>query len=113
MAIAVAFQSGGKFDIGNKKMRMADVTFTGTYPTGGETIDPVKVGMRRIITVLGNVTEAAGQTTSWNVSWTPGSTLANGTLKLFGLAAGATGFTEHGNIAYAAASVGHLIFIGE
>lgn len=113
MAITVALQTGGKFNVGNKKMRMADVTLTGSYATGGETIDPVKLGMRRIINVTGSVTEAAGQTTAWVPHWAPGTTPSNGTLKLFGAAVGATGATEHAAAAYAATTVGHLIFWGE
>ena len=69
MAIAVAPLTAGKFNIGNKKVRMADVTFTGSYATGGEAITPGSVGMKRIMNVLGNVTEAAGQTTNWQIHW--------------------------------------------
>lgn len=113
MAIAVAPLTAGKFDVGNKKVRMMNVTFTGSYVTGGETIAASAVGMKRIMNVLGLVTEAAGETTAWAPHWAPGTTNENGKVKLFGLAAGATGLTEHGAIAYAAVSVGHLVFIGE
>src|SRR5258708_6724059 len=109
MAITPAPLTAGKFTIGNKKMRMIDVTFTGAYATGGETITPVSVGMKRIMNVIGNVTEAAGQTTNWQVHWDA----ANTKLKMFGAAVGATGATEHAAAAYAAVTVGHLIFIGE
>ena len=109
MAIAVAPLTAGKFNIGNKKVRMADVTFTGSYATGGEAITPGSVGMKRIMNVLGNVTEAAGQTTNWQIHWDA----ANAKLKMFGAAVGATGSTEHAAAAYAASTVGHLIFIGE
>jgi hypothetical protein len=40
MAYTVAMQTGGRVNIGNKKMRLADVTFTGSYATGGEAITP-------------------------------------------------------------------------
>lgn len=109
MAISTSLLSGGRFNIGNKKVRMADVTFSGSYATGGETITPSSVGMRRIMNVVGSVTEAAGQTTAWAPHWDA----ANTKLKLFGATAGATGLTEHAAAAYAAATVGHLVFIGE
>lgn len=109
MAFTPAFPAGGKFVDANKKVRLVDGTFTGSYATGGETVTPVSVGMRRIIRVLGIVTEAAGQTTAWTVYWDN----ANSKIKLYGAAAGATGLTEHAAAAYAAATVGQLTFIGE
>lgn len=111
MAYTVASVNGseGKFVWGNKKIRMADITLTGTYPTGGETLTATDFGMRQILDVIGRSTEAAGQTTMWNVHWDR----ANNKMKLFGLAAGATGLTEHGAIAYATASVAHIILIGK
>lgn len=109
MAAAMSPLTAGRFNVGNKKIRMADVTLTGSYPTGGETITPASLGMKRVLNVLGNVTEAAGQTTNWAVHWDP----ANNKLKLFGAAVGATGMTEHAAAAYATATVGHLVFIGE
>jgi hypothetical protein len=110
MAITVAPLTAGKFNIGNKKVRMADVTFTGSYATGGEAITPASVGMKRIMNIPGGlVTEAAGQTTAWSPHWD----VVNGKLKLFGAAVGTTGMTEHAAAAYAAATVGHLVFIGE
>jgi hypothetical protein len=110
MAYTVSFLdgSGDKGIWGNKKWRIAEVTFTGTYPTNGEPLDPKDFGMKRIQTVLGNSTEASGQTSAWQVFWDR----TNSKLKLFGLAVAATGQTEHGNIAYAASSVGHLLLIG-
>ena len=111
MAIAVAPLTAGRFKIGNKQQVLADVTLTGSYATGGETIDPRTSGlaMRRILNVTGTVTEAAGQTTCWTPHWDA----ANRKLKLFGAAVGATGATEHAAAAYATATVGHLIFWGE
>jgi hypothetical protein len=109
MAITVAPLTAGKFNIGNKKVRMADVTFTGSYATGGEAITPASVGMKRIMNVLGVVTEAAGQTTAWQIFWDS----ANQKLKMFGAAVGATGATEHAAAAYATSTVGHLMFVGE
>lgn len=112
MAIAVAASTGTRraptIPAPGYRWTFSEVTFTGTYPTGGEALDPKVFGLKRIVQVLGNATEAAGRTTMWNVHWDE----VNAKLKLMGLAVGATGMTEHGNIAYAAVSVGHLIVIG-
>lgn len=111
MAYTVTTLSGSadKFKWGNKRVGFFEITFTGTYPTGGEALTAKDFGMRRIFTVLGNSTEAAGQTSSWQVFWDR----ANSKLKLFGLAVAATGQTEHGNIAYAAVSVAHVVVYGD
>lgn len=111
MAYTVTTLSGSadKMKWGNKRVGFFEITFSGTYPTGGEALIAKDFGMRRILTVLGNSTEAAGQTSAWQVFWDR----ANAKLKLFGLAVAATGQTEHGNIAYATASVAHVLVIGD
>lgn len=93
---------------GGMKERTFDVTFSGSYATGGETIAPGAVGLKYINRVVGVVTEAAGQTTEWNPHWDG----ANSKLKLFGAGTGATGLTEHAAAAYAAATAGRLTFQG-
>lgn len=110
MAYTVSFLDGSKDKStwGNKKSRICEITFTGTYPTGGEALTATDFGMKDILFVLGNSTEAAGQTSAWQVYWDR----TNRKLKLFGLAVAATGQTEHGNIAYATASVAHVMIIG-
>lgn len=110
MAISVARTSAGSYNIGNKRVRTANVTFTGSYAAGGESITPSAVGLRRIFTVSGVVTEASGQTTAWMPYWDA----TNQKLKLFGAGTGATGLTEHADGAYATATVGRqLEFVGE
>lgn len=100
--------SEGKTTWGNKKIRFVDVTFTGSYATGGEALVAKDFGMRSIMYVTGVVTEAAGQTTAWVPYWDK----ANNKLKMFGAGTGATGLTEHAAAAYAAATVGHLCLTG-
>lgn len=109
MAISVARLQGGQWRNGNKRQVVADVTLSGSYATGGEAIAVSSLGVKRVLNVTGIVTEAAGQTTAWNVYWD----VANGKLKLFGAAAGATGLTEHAAAAYAAVTVAHLVFLCE
>lgn len=91
---------------GGAKVIFADVTFTGSYATGGEAITAGVLGVKSILNVTGNVTEASGQTTNWAVHWDA----TNSKLKMFGAAVGATGATEHAAAAYAASTVGHLVF---
>lgn len=100
--------SEGKTTWGNKKVRFVDVTFTGSYATGGEALVAKDFGMRSIMHVTGVVTEAAGATTAWVTYWDK----ANNKLKMFGAAVGATGMTEHAAAAYAAVTVGHLQLTG-
>lgn len=111
MAYTVTTLSGSadKFKDANKRVGFFEITFTGTYPTGGEPLTARDFGMRRIFTVLGCSTEAAGQTSAWQVFYDR----TNSKLKLFGLAVAATGQTEHGAIAYATASVGHVVVFGD
>lgn len=109
MTVAIAPLTAGRYVIGNKKIRMVDITFTGSYATGGEAITAASLGMKRIMNVTGSVTEASGQTTAWLPHWDA----TNSKLKMFGAAVGATGATEHAAAAYAASTVGHLIFWGE
>lgn len=105
MAITVSRNVGGAFTAGNKKIRYVDVTFAGSYATGGENLDPTAFGMRRILGVQGVVTEAAGSTTAWIPFWDA----ANGKLKLFGAGTGANGTTEHAAAAYAASTIGRSL----
>jgi hypothetical protein len=108
MAVTITKVTGGNYNIGNKKVRSVQLTFTGSYTTGGETVTPTQIGARRILGVLaGSITEAAGQTTCWFPHW-------DGTkVKLFGAGTGATGLTEHAAAAYAASTTGLVTFICE
>jgi hypothetical protein len=111
MAYTVTTLSGStdKFKDANKREGFFEVTLTGTYPTGGEPLVAKDFGMRQILFIAGCSTEAVGQTSAWQVYWDR----ANKKMKLFGLAVAATGQTEHGNIAYATASVAHVMVVGD
>lgn len=108
MAVSVTKVTGGNYNIGNKKVRTVQLSFSGSYATGGEAITATQLGARRILGVLaGSVTEASGQTTCWFPHW-DGSKI-----KLFGAGTGATGLTEHAAAAYATATAGLVTFICE
>lgn len=107
MASAVTAVQHGPYVVGNRKQIICDVALTGSYATGGETLDPKAFGLSRIITVTGIATEAAEQTTAWAVHWTGSK------LKLFGAGTGSTGLTEHAAASYAASTVAHLTVVGE
>ena len=111
MAAAIAKPTNIKTNSNNNgklRERTWDVTFSGSYATGGESITARSVGLNEIHTVQGVVTEAAGQTTLWVPLWDS----ANSKLKLFGAGTGATGMTEHAAAAYATATAGRLKFVG-
>jgi len=48
MAVALAKVTDADCTFGNKRMKVRDVTFSGSYATGGETINASDVGLRRI-----------------------------------------------------------------
>jgi hypothetical protein len=108
MAVNISKPSGGDFNIGNKRVRVRDVTFTGSYAAGGESITPSNVGLKNVLTVLGIVTEAAGATSGIPLRWDP----TNNKIQLYESAAAGAPLAEKGAEAYAAATAGRLTFIG-
>lgn len=111
MAVAVAKPTNQRrtYNVnGTLKERTWDVTLTGSYATGGESITPASVGLKEISRVNGYVTEASGATTEWVPYWDQ----TNNKVKLFGAGTGATGLTEHAAAAYAASTAGRITFVG-
>lgn len=93
---------------GNKRETLADVTFTGSYATGGETLTPRDFAMNTIQFITGIVTEASGATAALPVYWNR----STGKLQMYEAAAAGSPGAEKGAEAYAASSVGHLRIIG-
>lgn len=94
---------------GHYKRRIRDLTFTGSYAVGGETITPRDVGLRQINDVLGIVTEGAGATTALPLRWNR----TTGKLQLYtsnGVAPAS--LAEKTAVAYAASTIGQLHFFG-
>jgi hypothetical protein len=109
MAVTISKPSGGDFNIGNKRVRVRDVTFTGNYATGGEAITLSQVGLRTCLTVYGTVTEGAGAATGLPVRWDA----TNSKLQLYESGAANAPLAEKGSAeAYAATTAGRLTFVG-
>lgn len=54
MAVAIAKVAGGDHVAGNKRRLPRDLTFSGNYATGGETVLPATVGLKTIEQVVHN-----------------------------------------------------------
>ena len=65
MALTLTKISGASFTISNKKLRVYDVTFDSSYPTGGESLTAADVGLKKIeqLIVHGPSTATRGGTT--------------------------------------------------
>ena len=64
MALTLTKISGASFTISNKKLRVYDVTFDSSYPTGGESLTAADVGLKKIeqLIVHGPATATRGGT---------------------------------------------------
>ena len=48
MALTIARITGADTTWGNKRVRVRDITFDSSYPTGGEPLTPADVGLKKI-----------------------------------------------------------------
>jgi hypothetical protein len=94
--------------MGPLRVRIWDLTFSGSYAATGETISPASVGLKTIIGVIGGIKEAAAATSFIPVYWNP----VTGKLQLYESAAAASPLGEKGAEAYAASSSGRITFFG-
>lgn len=63
MAVAITSVAGADFSgLGNKRCRVRTLTFSGTYPVGGETVTAASIGLRKIEQALFHQPVAAGST---------------------------------------------------
>lgn len=62
MALTVAKVTGADYVAGNKKIRVRDVTFDSSYPTGGEALTAANVGLKKIDTMSGGIAKNAAGT---------------------------------------------------
>lgn len=56
MGLTIARVSGADTTWGNKKVKVRDITFDSSYPTGGESLTAADVGLRKIDQVIPNGT---------------------------------------------------------
>lgn len=111
MALTLTAVANGAYVVGNKKFRTYDVTFDSSYPTGGESLTPANVGLKKIVQVIGDGTFTAteGGTTGVQVSYD----YTNKKLQAFwGNAGTASVAPEVTGTTNLATQVGRLTFIG-
>lgn len=66
MALTITTVPGADYVAGNKRVKVRDLTFSGNYATGGETVTAAQVGLRKIERVqgLGGVAAASTPTSA-------------------------------------------------
>ena len=70
MALTIAKVTGADHVEGNKRVKVRTITLDSSYPTGGYSLVPADVGLRRIETVQGSLAPAtSGGATAREVSY--------------------------------------------
>lgn len=69
MALTIASVRGADSVAGNKKVKIRDITFDASYPTGGEPLTAADVGLRQIEYVSDGVARNTAGTLSVNVTY--------------------------------------------
>lgn len=54
MAVAIARVTGADYVTGNQKVKVRDLTLSGNYATGGESLTAADVGLKKIFQVIPN-----------------------------------------------------------
>lgn len=54
MALTIATVTGADYVAGNKRVKVRDITFDNSYPTGGESLTASDVGLKNIEQVIPN-----------------------------------------------------------
>lgn len=99
---------------GNKRIVIATLSFTGSYPTAGEQVTNTTweqaLGFKRIMNVIGHLGEGGPPpTTLWVAYWNP----VTNKLQFFGSnGAAPAALAEKANAAYGTAPTAQVIFIG-
>lgn len=112
MAVAVTQLSpNADFVAGNKRVKIRDVAFSGTYPTGGEVIDADDVGLKVIdFAIVDGAASETDETGAWitNVDYTTTGVK----LVLFESAGAGLVHTQKPNEAYESAGRVRVTFVG-
>lgn len=107
--LALTKAPDGFYVAGNRRNRLFDVAFSGSYSTGGEVITPVQVGLRKIEEVIAPPTldgAAGGLVPRWNTT--------TGKLQFFtSNGASPAVLLEKTAAAYAASTAGRFRFVGQ
>ena len=111
MALTLSPVSGASTVWGNKRVRVYDVTFDSSYPTGGESLTASDVKLKKIEFVLGSQVKNSDGTSAHSVvyDYTNSKLVAH---QFDGSAAGVQSFEEVANTADLSTFSGRLAFIG-
>lgn len=108
MAVTVAKVPDAWQVVGKLRHNMVDLTFSGSYSVGGETITPRQVGLTRILNVTGTVTGDTGA-----VAYQVAYDRTNNKIQLYtSNGASPARLKEMTASAYDAVTVGRLTFVG-
>lgn len=113
MAVSATAVTGASTVQGNKRVRVYDLAFSGTYPTGGESVTAASVGLQKIeqVQLSGNVGES-DETGAWVTKVSFASSGASVLISLFEGSTAGTVLTQKPAEAYESASEVRATFIG-
>lgn len=111
MAVATTKVPGADTVFGNKRVKVRDIAFSGTYPTGGETITAASVGLKTINVAIADGGQAEVDLTGGFVAKMDYQT--DGSVKVVLYEVGVAGpLTQKPAEAYDSASELRVVFIG-
>lgn len=109
MAVAVTVNKIGVW--GDRKVNQVTLSYSGSYPTGGETLTPASCGLNVIEQVIVGEAQNAAGTLAYPVAYRP----STGKTFLYtsnGAAGAAAGLAEHPNGAYTAGISAQALVVG-
>ncbi len=117
MAVAAVPVKNASTVFGNKRIKVYDLNFSGSYATGGETVTASSVGLRKIdfVNVQGHVAEGSTPTTGNNVAVAISATGTSAAVRLYELGGGGLAgdpLQEKGAEAYITGQTCRAQFIG-
>jgi hypothetical protein len=112
MALAITRATGGDYVAGNKRTHVRNVALSGSYSTGGETITPTAVGLKRIEQVFLHGSAAETDLTGGWITRVDYQTNGSVKLVLFEAAAAGGVFTQKPAEAYESAASLRVTFVG-
>ena len=106
--MALAFSVRSNFVVGNKRMKIVDVTFDSSYPDNGEAITAANFGLRKVDQIICGPAVASDGSTAVLISWDRANS------KLLAFESGASGavFPEKGGTESLDTYVAQLVVVG-
>lgn len=111
MALTISRVTGADHVAGNKRVKIRDITFDSSYPTGGESLTASDVGLKKIYFVRGSQVKNSDGTSAHSVvyDYTNSKLVAH---QFDGSAAGVQSFEEVANTADLSTFSGRFEFVG-